>query len=51
MVPGRQQAGAELHDTQIAPSERETITQTISHPPPVPYHVGLEGLAAATGEM
>ncbi|XP_009868351.1 PREDICTED: leukotriene C4 synthase [Apaloderma vittatum] len=43
VVLGRQQAQAELqHNTQIAASDRETMTQTISHPPSIPYQLGLK---------
>lgn len=40
-MPGQQQAEAELQqDSQITPSEQETITQTIPHLPPGPYQAG-----------
>lgn len=38
------------HDTQIPTSEGETVTQTISHPPSIPYQAGLGDLAAAAGK-
>ncbi|XP_074739429.1 uncharacterized protein LOC141949565 isoform X1 [Strix uralensis] len=50
-VPGQPRAEAELqHDTQTATSERETITQTISHPPSTLCQAGLGDLAATTGK-
>lgn len=50
-APGKVHTETELqHDTQIATSEWETVTQTISHPLSILYQVGLGDSAATVGK-